>query len=812
MIHNFKTNLTVVNIILVVSYVFLGLFADDCCPPETGEINGTVTSNGQAVSGATVSSNPPIGNGAAVTDPNGMFNFKDVPENKSYTLTASKDGYENGTASVFVAKKQLVTPTITMVQKLPVLQIVNSSEDFGSSNTVLNFTLKNQSGFGTLTVTSIGISYPANTPAWLIFDRSANITVANGTTGTTVAATADRNALTTSGNYQATVTFNSNGGNISLVVSIAKPGLTSQILVTPADTLKFGSGATSLPLTVKNVGPLGTTLQWDIVSDHPTTWLPVSSIVRDNIEGQGQRVINIIVDRSNIAEGLHPGTLIFKNLTSSTNTQTIPVSMLVVKTNGEIKGTIKDQSSNGIIGATVTAVPGNYSATSTTGGLYTLNVQTGSTYTITASKSPEFVDSSITSVVVGSTSANIVLRRNFGSISGTVVDSANELAKLQGVAVIAKGKIDNVQYSANPATTDANGVYFISNLPATQNYDVTASVAAYYPKTVSNITIGQTSLMISLGKITGSISGTVTDSTSGLKVGGVNISVDGTSLSTVTSNDGSYTLSNIPLGTYKIVASKNNYFIGTTTKDTSGVTITSSAKTVNFTLVGKLPTDGMILFYPFNGNLKDRSGYGLDATGSGITVNGSDRFGGLGNGAYFDGSSNFMFRNDTSTLHTPTALSIALWIKFDKEPVAGTNFSILDKRTGTVYQYDLSYQIDNSSNKSLVFDTYADNAGSVFHQNKMQKTLSEGIWNFICVTFNGTQSIIYVNGIQSKNIVPIISLASTINNPSQGAPIYFGRDYNNKGYLKSYIDDVRIFNKALIEAEIQALYSEGNWK
>ena len=58
---------------------------------------------------------------------------------------------------------------------------------------------------------------------------------------------------------------------------------------------------------------------------------------------------------------------------------------------------------------------------------------------------------------------------------------------------------------------------------------------------------------------TGIISGTVTDSATGEKLAGVNVIVEGTSLTTVTNKDGYYVITNVPPGDYKVFASLVGY-------------------------------------------------------------------------------------------------------------------------------------------------------------------------------------------------------------------------------------------------------------
>ncbi|MBI3037042.1 carboxypeptidase regulatory-like domain-containing protein [Candidatus Woesearchaeota archaeon] len=181
-----------------------------------------------------------------------------------------------------------------------------------------------------------------------------------------------------------------------------------------------------------------------------------------------------------------------------------------------------------------------------------------------------------------------------GSIAGTVTDSLTGLG-VSAAAVAAVGTSNpQLTYSA---TTAADGTYTISGMqPA--NYDVTASKADYDSQTVSNqpvqpfqVTTVDFQLAPSAATVTGSVRNVSTSNgngpcpAAGCPVSGALVKVLGTSplLSATTAADGSYTISNVPSGTYDLTASKHadGYEVSTgLNKD-----LTSGTVTVDFTLV-----------------------------------------------------------------------------------------------------------------------------------------------------------------------------------------------------------------------------------
>ncbi len=135
---------------------------------------------------------------------------------------------------------------------------------------------------------------------------------------------------------------------------------------------------------------------------------------------------------------------------------------------------------------------------------------------------------------------------NTGSLSGIVYQT--EISNPVAEAVVA--------INDRKDTTDDGGNYSFSNLP-TGSYPVTVT-ASDYEKTTQSVTIGkgQNTFNIAL-KATGSLSGTVTEKGSDKKISGVIINVDGETATT--GKNGTYSMDDIPVGTYNLTAKADNY-------------------------------------------------------------------------------------------------------------------------------------------------------------------------------------------------------------------------------------------------------------
>jgi hypothetical protein len=81
-------------------------------------------------------------------------------------------------------------------------------------------------------------------------------------------------------------------------------------------------------------------------------------------------------------------------------------------------------------------------------------------------------------------------------------------------------------------------------------------------------------------------------------------------------------------------------------------------------------------------------------------------------------------------------------------------------------------------------------------------TVSTGTWYFVAGTWSGTQGTFYANGSPSggPTVIPALTVVQN--------PMFVGSfGVGGGNYFNGLIDDVRIYNRALSAAEIQALYN-----
>lgn len=236
---------------------------------------------------------------------------------------------------------------------------------------------------------------------------------------------------------------------------------------------------------------------------------------------------------------------------------------------GTLTGMVTNTSGAPLANASVTT--GSVSATTAPDGTYTLNNVNAGTVTVTASLSG--YNNASTQITVTAASNNSVPELQLapvgpGNITGNVVNGAG--SPVQGASVTGAGLT---------TTTDANGNYTLSNVPA-GSVALVASAPGDSPATETvTVTTGSTvtappmTLLSNLGNVTGKVMDTSNNPITGASVsfGGGTATTDST---------GTYTFNNIPAGTIQLVASATGF-----QSVTQNVTVTGgSTTTANFTL------------------------------------------------------------------------------------------------------------------------------------------------------------------------------------------------------------------------------------
>jgi hypothetical protein len=201
-----------------------------------------------------------------------------------------------------------------------------------------------------------------------------------------------------------------------------------------------------------------------------------------------------------------------------------------------------------------------------------------------------------------------------------------------------------------------------------------------------------------------------------------------------------------------------------------------------------VPTNGLVGYWPFNGNANDESGNGNNGTVNGATL-AADRFGEMDKAYSFDGvDDGILLPSDLSSF------SISFWFNFfvptnefselffyedaSASIIQNGNFIYIRKQNQIVSSVDLSTDpllINTWNNCVVIFDSNLNTIECRINNNSIYNS---------SLTTGGASNFVDDNQFQIG-----------------------GRQFNNTNYYFGYIDDIGIWNRALTADEVLALYN-----
>ena len=220
-----------------------------------------------------------------------------------------------------------------------------------------------------------------------------------------------------------------------------------------------------------------------------------------------------------------------------------------------------------------------------------------------------------------------------------------------------------------------------------------------------------------------------------------------------------------------------------------------------------VPANGLVGWWPFNGNANDESGNNNNGTVNGATLS-TDRFGNAGNAYQFDGVDDFIEIIHHPSLNLPNG-TINLWFKTSSNNrMCLFNKANFNDASNENYNATLNYFSPGVSGIGY-FSKYNSNClpGSGWVGAANSLNFSNGTYHMISCITSSTSIQIFVDAILQSNIAAPNAQADTCSNSN----LRIGQNWAN--YLEPYIgdiDDIAIYNRALSQQEITALYQGGN--
>jgi hypothetical protein len=236
---------------------------------------------------------------------------------------------------------------------------------------------------------------------------------------------------------------------------------------------------------------------------------------------------------------------------------------------------------------------------------------------------------------------------------------------------------------------------------------------------------------------------------------------------------------------------------------TQNDTTICEGSSISLNVTGDLQ-NGLVAYYPFNGNANDESGNGNNGTVHEATLT-SDRFGNSSSAYTFGGDGDYInIGNDESLNRENSSFSINTWINFN-------NY--------------LSTSFPNQAAAIMSNRPSANNYGTLFalvHHGKLEigtggaeesartpELLSTNQWLNVCVTHDNTTHItnFYIDGVF---VYTTTSYDNSIVNVASGDH-YIGKETHENLYpFDGEIDDMYLYNRVLTLEEVQELYNNSS--
>ncbi len=206
-----------------------------------------------------------------------------------------------------------------------------------------------------------------------------------------------------------------------------------------------------------------------------------------------------------------------------------------------------------------------------------------------------------------------------------------------------------------------------------------------------------------------------------------------------------------------------------------------------------VPTNGLVGWWPFNGNANDESGNGNNGTVNGATLT-SDRFGNVGRAYSFDGVNDFI-NGSVSNFSNTSKSTLAVWLRCTGD-AAGLPYDMFFQY-GLIGTHTFTYSYNYSNAQ---FDLSSRCFTSPY---SIPKEIRNG-WHHFIITDSLDLTTVYVDGILISNIT-----SGDFNNCYAGSNEFLIGGENDpieNQYFTGSLDDIAIYNRALTPQEITALY------
>jgi len=217
-----------------------------------------------------------------------------------------------------------------------------------------------------------------------------------------------------------------------------------------------------------------------------------------------------------------------------------------------------------------------------------------------------------------------------------------------------------------------------------------------------------------------------------------------------------------------------------------------------------VPTNGLVGWWPFNGNANDESGNGNHGMVNEATSS-IDRFQALNSAYHLDGNGDYIYISNNFFDNGSAELSLSIWYKLDQlsNPNNGnSSHTLFNTSPHNGMSLGMNFLSNSKYNLFLGNGTPAISWNTSIFNAQSNQNYTSNSWHHILLVKSGVTYLLYIDGVLDNTWTSNISILSYF------YEMYFGStdpSVSNEVILGS-LDDIGIWNRALTECEIQDLY------
>ena len=219
------------------------------------------------------------------------------------------------------------------------------------------------------------------------------------------------------------------------------------------------------------------------------------------------------------------------------------------------------------------------------------------------------------------------------------------------------------------------------------------------------------------------------------------------------------------------------------------------------TVIGRANlNDGLVAYFPFNGNASNESGNGLDGSVYGAILT-TDPFGNPDSAYLFDGYDDCIIIPNTDGAFNLYEWTVSAWCKPFTSLSYGASGPVVWKTSNNDFNYDtFGLSWEPGDDWILKLERASNDEDVTIYSS----TYVPGSWHIVTGTYDGQNISIYVDGEldDTRYVREIIAYTGP-------APLMLGSTLNtnhhNRGVFDGPIDEVRIYDRALSGGEVAML-------